>query len=144
MYQHILIALDLHPDRDHTTEKKALEMQKKMGAQLSVVHALERLHLYGPAYAYAPLSELEDKLFADAKSHLQARARALGLPVESAHLEMGPAKQVILEVADRLNVDLIMIGSHSRHGIQMLLPSITDGVLHNASCDLLAVRLADE
>ena len=39
------------------------------------------------------------------------------------------------------NHDLIVIGSHERHGLSILVNLIEDAVLHAAPCDVLAVRL---
>jgi universal stress protein A len=43
-----------------------------------------------------------------------------------------------------LDVDLIVIGSHGREGIQRLLGSTANAVLHGAPCDVLAVRIKGE
>ena len=37
--------------------------------------------------------------------------------------------------------DRIVIGSHERHGLSILVNLTEDTVLHNAPCDVLAVRL---
>ena len=37
--------------------------------------------------------------------------------------------------------DLIVIGSHGRHGLALLLGSTANGVLHGAPCDVLAIRV---
>ncbi len=43
--------------------------------------------------------------------------------------------------AEENDADLIVIGSHGRHGIQLLLGSTANSVLHGAACDVLAVRI---
>ena len=40
------------------------------------------------------------------------------------------------------NADLIVVGSHGRHGLGRLLGSTANGVLHGVSCDVLVVRVA--
>jgi universal stress protein A len=40
-------------------------------------------------------------------------------------------------------MDLIIIGSHGRHGIRILLGSTANAILHSAKCDVLAVRVYD-
>ena len=44
-------------------------------------------------------------------------------------------------IAEEHAVDLIVIGSHGRHGLQRILGSTASGVLHTATCDVLAVRI---
>ena len=56
---------------------------------------------------------------------------------------MGAPKNVIIHQAEKLKADLIIVGSHGRHGIQLLLGSTANGVIHHAHCDVLAVRIAD-
>ncbi|BBI51861.1 hypothetical protein HORIV_42820 [Vreelandella olivaria] len=43
--------------------------------------------------------------------------------------------------AEEHDVDLIVVGSHGRHGFALLLGSTSTGVLHGAQCDVLAVRV---
>jgi len=49
----------------------------------------------------------------------------------------------IIKIAEENNVDLIIVGSHGRHGLALLLGSTANGVLHHAKCDVLAVRIKD-
>ena len=43
--------------------------------------------------------------------------------------------------AQKLNADLIVVGSAGRHGMRLLLGSTANAVLHSAECDVLAVRV---
>jgi len=61
---------------------------------------------------------------------------------ESARIvEIGVPKREIVRIAGEQGADLIVIGSHGRHGLQLLLGSTANGVLHLAKCDVLAVRV---
>ena len=44
-------------------------------------------------------------------------------------------------VAIERNSDLIIVGSHGRHGLALFLGSTSNGILHGATCDVLAVRV---
>ena len=46
--------------------------------------------------------------------------------------------------AKALGSDLIVLGSHARWGLALLLGSTTDGVMHGADCDVLAVKVDTE
>ena len=46
-----------------------------------------------------------------------------------------------VSVPDEILADLIVVGSHGRHGLALLLGSTASGVLHGAPCDVLAVRV---
>ncbi len=48
------------------------------------------------------------------------------------------------QFAKQDNIDLIVVGSHGRHGLALLLGSTANGVLHGANCDVLAVRVKEQ
>ena len=52
-------------------------------------------------------------------------------------------KKVILAEAQAINADLIIVGSHGRHGVSLILGSTANAILHGAQCDVLAVRVPD-
>jgi universal stress protein A len=56
-------------------------------------------------------------------------------------VEIGTPKREIVRVAAEQKAELIVLGSHGRHGLQLLLGSTANGVLHQATCDVLAVRV---
>jgi len=56
-------------------------------------------------------------------------------------LVWGTPKQEIAQLAETEQVDLIVVGSHGRHGLALLLGSTANSVLHYARCDVMAVRL---
>ncbi len=43
-----------------------------------------------------------------------------------------------------MDADLIVLGTHGRHGLGLILGSTANGVLHGASCDVLAVRIDND
>ena len=47
----------------------------------------------------------------------------------------------IIDAANSVDADLIVMGSHGRHGMQkLLLGSVTQRVLQDAKCPVLVVR----
>lgn len=70
-------------------------------------------------------------------------ADQLGIDQDARWLVWGNPKQEITHIAVRGNVDLIVVGSHGRHGLALLLGSTANAVLHYAKCDVIAVRLQD-
>ncbi|MBX9705739.1 MAG: universal stress protein, partial [Gammaproteobacteria bacterium] len=57
------------------------------------------------------------------------------------YIATGAINTVIAGLAEKLQADLIVVGSHGRHGLRLLLGSHTDSILHHSPCDVLAVRL---
>jgi universal stress protein A len=56
-------------------------------------------------------------------------------------LVSGHIETEVHRVANELSSDLIVVGSHGRHGLALLLGSTSNGILHGATCDVLAVRI---
>jgi nucleotide-binding universal stress UspA family protein len=68
---------------------------------------------------------------------LTARARIRGVPVE-AHDHRGAPAEAIQEVADRVQADLIVVGSQGMN--RRVLSSIPNSIAHAASCAVLIVK----
>ncbi|HEY9149438.1 MAG TPA: universal stress protein, partial [Gammaproteobacteria bacterium] len=68
----------------------------------------------------------------------------IGIAVADQHVLQGNTRGEIQRLAEETKADLIVLGSHGRQGIQRLLGSTANGVLHGAPCDVLAVRIRDE
>lgn len=139
-YSHILVAVDFDDVQKHLLEKAA-DLAGRYGARLTLMHVVEFM---GPSYAgEIPLPEdFEiDQLLVDRATEQLAEVAA-GLSVEDAHcrVELGVPKHELTRAAEELGCDLILVGSHGRHGMQLLLGSTATGVLHLAGCDVLAVR----
>ena len=57
------------------------------------------------------------------------------------HLTYVQPRHEIQQLAKDQKCDWIVVGSHGRHGLALLLGSTANDVLHGAPCDVLAVRL---
>jgi len=101
---------------------------------------VEHVNTYGAGFAYPVVGDIESELLEEGKKSLFQVAEKIGIATDDVVIEVGSPKNVILDTADRLKVDLIVVGSHGRHGLQLLLGSTANAVLHNANCDVLAVR----
>lgn len=140
-YQNILVALELNDNADKTLLQKAQTIQAQFGGKLTLVHAVEHVGNYGAAYGASVGFDIEEELRKEAESIMTKTAASLNLEKDQQVIRSGSAKQVILEEAEQLKTDLILIGSHGKHGVQLLLGSTANAVLHHAKCDVLAVRL---
>lgn len=141
-YHHILLATDLASDAAPVAER-ALDLAQRYSARLSLVHVVEYMPLDLPTDLVVPDQvELSDAIIAHARQRLLELATQLGVPSTQAFLEFGSPKIEITRIAQEHSVDLIVIGSHGRRGLQLLLGSTANGVLHGTLCDALAVRIA--
>jgi len=142
-YKNILLPTDFSVHSD-IAAKRALQIAKQYGANLHVLHAVEDLtyyynEIYDPVIAQIPLSE--DLLMVQAEKHMQKFCERNGLG-EGTEIETqwgDPERSIISWVKERKS-DLIIMGSHGHHGIGRLLGSVSNAVLHKASCDVLIVK----
>lgn len=143
-YNKILLAVDFSAD-DHYVAQKAKYLSKIFNAELSIIHILDDIPMpdttYGtiiPLDTSTPYESLEAQ-----KNTLTKIADQLG--IKSAHrwLVWGEPKHEIARFAEEYQIDLIVVGSHGRHGLALLLGSTANGVLHYAKCDVLAVRIQE-
>jgi len=143
IYKHILVAVDLHPACDRATIAHAREVANQQNAKLTIVHAVEHINAYGIAQAYPAVLDLEAQMLKEARLALSKLCDELGIKDPQLIVEIGSPKIIILDAAANNATDLIVVGSHGRHGISVLLGSTANAILHNAPCDVLAVRLKD-
>lgn len=140
-YRNILLAVDFGPQSSQVCDR-ARELATCWGGDITLLHVVTPL-LIDPAYDTLPPVSigLEKELVARARSQLQALGERYGVPVERQRVELGSPKLEIIRMAEGSGADLIVVGSHGRHGISLLLGSTANGVLHGAPCDVLAVRV---
>jgi universal stress protein A len=70
-------------------------------------------------------------------------AEQLNVSPEDQHIILGHPAQEMHNMAKNDEVDLIVVGSHGRHGLALIFGSTSNSVLHGASCDVLAVRISE-
>ena len=140
-YKNVLAAVDLAGDMNEALQR-AIE-RVGTGATLSIVHVLEPAYYYygmEPALGTLP-SGFEEDMLKRATAQLAQVGGRYGVPAARQYLERGHAPTQILRLAQDKGVDLIIVGSHGRHGWRLVLGSTANAVLHGARCDVLAVRV---
>lgn len=140
-YQTILVAVELIAENDSRLIQKASELAKEFKAKLVLLHVVERISSYGAAYGIAVGADIEQMLLDSTKKEMTKLAKRLDVPAESQLIKIGPPGVIILEEAEHVKAGLVVVGSHGRHGMRLLLGSTANAVLHGAKCDVLAVRL---
>ncbi len=145
-YNKVLLALDLRSDNEEIIEK-AKEIVADNDAELLIVHVHERI---SPAYATEGMStwgsnlmSLEADIRRESTEKLSEMTTRLGIKKENSFLCDGRAANEIHTLVDENDIDLIVMGTHGQHGLQLLLGSTANSVLHGAKCDVLAVRVGN-
>jgi len=145
-YQHILVALDTSQQAPQVLQK-ASQLAQQNSAKLSVLHVIEPM-ADAANYAFdgtiaVDLLPLQNNLEASSKKNIAKLANSFGIPEQQQHILVGQAASQIHTFSEQHDCDLIVIGSHGRHGLALLLGSTANAVLHGAKCDVLAVRFKD-
>lgn len=143
-YQHVLVATDFSEEALQVGER-AKAIAERNGARLSFIHVVEEVNI-SAGYELMPLlPELPDEaMLREARDGLDRLVQKLGLKdVDRWAVTAVSTKEGILNAATEHNADLIVVGSHGRHGLALLLGSTANAVLHGAPCDVLAVRIRD-
>jgi len=140
-YKNILVALDYGKDAASVLNK-AIELSKLYSANLHVMHVVEPVNLTGP-YDLSPIIplELEQQMIERARSYLTQLLKECHLDDIAPTIAVGSIKSEIFAAAEKSSIDLIMLGTHGRHGVGLLLGSTATAVLHGTPCDVLAVRI---
>lgn len=140
MYQSILLAVDL-ADGTQAVARRAEQLAKLHGASLSVLHVVEYIPVEPMGEAILPAINFEDDLVKSARRRLAEMLAEIGLQESESEVVVGSVKNEIVRRARAIGADLIVIGSHERHGLGVLVNLTEDTVLHAAPCDVLAVRI---
>ena len=142
-YKKILLAVDFHEDNDIVVDT-AKEFTDLYGAELHVAHVNEPL---GMAYAADGVNwgdqiyALEASIRKESTKKMAEMAATLKIADAQCHLLEGRPATRIHELCSEGDFDLIILGTHGQSGLQLLLGSTANSVLHGSGCDVLAVRI---
>jgi len=142
-YTHILVAIDFS-DSASSILDKARQIAERNNAKLSLLHIVEYMPPIDSAYEPILVSNWdidEPLLISHAEKSLQQLSLKHGLKDAELHVTLGMPKHEITQFVNEHKCDLIVMGSHGRHGIQILLGSTANAVLHEMPCDILAVKI---
>ena len=137
----ILLATDGSKDAE-LAAKAAVDLSKRTGAELHVVHACRPL----PHYAYPSLvpEGYQPPYEEGARKILEAqvgRIEEAGISVAEAHLVTGRPADAILDLGDQIGAGLIVVGSRGLGPVKRLLVgSVSESIVHHAKRPVLVVR----
>jgi universal stress protein A len=140
-YKRILLATDL----SETSEQVAIaaaKIAKQNNAELHIIHVMEHSPVaYGGEFSIPIDVNLEQSLEASAREALASLGEKYQVKPEHQHLESGSVKLAVKELTDNIKPDLIVVGTHGHHGIDVLLGSRANAILHIAPCDVMVIRI---
>jgi universal stress protein A len=146
-YGKVLVAVDLS-EESGAIISRALQVAPA-DAEVHLVYVQEPMEAvymgvvpYGPVFV--GMDQVEDRLQAELKDKLAEWGKANGITADRTHFLSGSPAREIHRFAEENGVGLIVLGTHGQKGVQLLLGSTANAVLHGASCDVLAVRVTAE
>jgi universal stress protein A len=143
-YKKILVAIDLTDEADEVL-RKAQETGKQNGAELSLLTVVKPINQVYAGFDVAALSAdaamIEQDAVRQANDSVVAYGRKYDVPAARCQVGRGSPSFEIRQAAEQMKADLIVMGTHGRHGLGLLLGSTANGVLHGAPCDVLTVRI---
>jgi len=137
-FKKVLVAVDL--DEDSAGYVLASAKQLAPDVPIDVIHVLERSHFYNlgdPAFAL--VDDLHVRITAEVNDYLARLCSRFD--ITNFQLLEGHAATLIQQHATDNGYDLIVLGTHGRHGIRLLLGSTANAVLHGTQCNVLAIRV---
>ncbi|MEO8153664.1 MAG: universal stress protein [Rhizobacter sp.] len=149
MYQRILVPVD-GSDTANAGLAEAIKLAKLTGAQLRLVHVIDEMPFIMNAGSYGAMTgdlitmmkEGGELILAAAKKMVEAE----GLPVDSVMFDSlnGRLSERIADEAMQWDADLIVLGTHGRHGVgRMLLGSGAEQILRSSNVPVLLIRAVD-
>lgn len=142
MYRHILIPTDGSKLAERGVAH-ALALAKSLGAKVSVIFVVEPFSEMTGRFrdAVATYAELRKEQATSALDRVASAARDAGVPCDTMQVEDGQPHQAIVEAAQNKGCDLIVMSSHGRSGLPMLLiGSVTNKVLAHAKNPVLVCQ----
>lgn len=155
MFEKILVPLD---GSEHSLKalNVAIQIAKKFESKLTLIHVysvtIRPIIMPEPTTLSPPgvpiMTPLEISKVAEAAREVgnrilgdgEEKAKAEGVQVEKILAE-GHVVQEIIRAAKEGNYDLIVIGARGISRVrEMLLGSVTDGVIHHVSCPVLVIK----
>ena len=138
MFSNMLIAVDGSESAGKAFQR-AIYLAQKCNSKLDLVHVVQCEVGGDSANTFEMIEELKDK----AKKMLEeyrVEAAKNNVPIQITIMQGDPAK-VIIELAKAKSYDLIIMGTRGRSSFhELLIGSVSQKVMHHASCPVMVVR----
>jgi nucleotide-binding universal stress UspA family protein len=123
--------------------KYARSIAEKYGASIFVLHVLEDIPILAIHTLDLTLERVEKDMEENARRQLEKLVKS-NLKTKAkvrTFIRKGVIHNEIIKFANEKKIDMIIMGTHGRTGIEhALLGSITEKVVRNANCPVLTVK----
>lgn len=139
--RNIVVGTDFSEQADRAVVY-AIELAKRLGAHVHLVHGWTvPIESMGEAALFSGdmLKQIEDDA-QQAMEKVLARYRANFADITGLVI-CGDARDVVLKLAVEKHAELIVVGTHGRHGFsRALLGSVAESIVRTAPCPVLVAR----
>jgi nucleotide-binding universal stress UspA family protein len=140
MYQRIVVGTD-GSDSAAMAVRHALRLAKVTGSTVHVItawQAMPAMALSGQLGPATPIPVDDGAWVEELHRQVKEQGDIVGVEVES-HSVQGAAAVSILELAEQVEADLVVVGNAGMHGLRGHLTSVPNTVAHKAPCAVLLV-----
>ncbi len=152
----ILIALDYNPTAQHILEA-GYELARSMGAEVILMHVVAD-YTYYSSLDYSPILGFDQfsnlgamqldsvtQLENAANEYLEHLKAQFGNSSIKTLIKDGDAGEGIVEASYNLGVDVVVLGSHSRRGLdKILMGSVAEKVLRKSKIPLYIIPVSEK
>ena len=143
LFENILVPFDLSSPSNKAF-KVALDLAQKYNSKITLIICVERdawHHKFYDARADAQLLKAQTKVAKKAMEKLEDLANKVGVKIKLQIIKSNSVAKDITTFAKSRKIDLIVMSSHSRTGIdKIILGSVANGVVQRTSVPVLLIK----
>lgn len=143
LFKNILVPYDLSKPSNHAF-KVAMKLAKKHESQITVITCVEGdpwHHKYYDSRADEELLKNQKKAAKKFLDQLVDKAKKENIPIKSTIVKTESIVKELVEYSKSHKIDLIVMGSHGRTGLnKLILGSVANGVVQRSRCPVLIVK----
>ncbi len=140
----VLVAGDLTDEADEVLAA-ARKLADELDGELTVMTVVKPLTMVYGDIGMGPIAngsiDFETEALANARTRLTALAAEYKVSEGNCQIVLGAPAPEIRRAAEEMDAEIIIIGTHGRHGLGLVLGSTANAVLHGVPCDVLVVRI---
>lgn len=142
MFHQVLVAVD-GSDTSNLALKAAAKLAKEQNSKLFIAHVYDET-AFSFKSRYPNAAELQNDFIDEGKNILLVAKKTteqFGINVETVFLEsLKGISRALAEYAEKLPADIIVVGTHGRHGLdRLLLGSVAEKLVRLSSVPVLLI-----
>ena len=146
-YTNILVAVDATDEAEEVLEA-ARGIADEKNSTISAVTVIRPMaNFYVDLYSILDDTAgagIDSQAVEGATAWLSDLMQRYDIDAGAVNVMIGTPASEIRKLAEKIGADLIVLGTHGRHGLGLMLGSTASAVLHGAPCDVLAVKVGSK